>query len=302
MTPHVPVPSTIEQVDRHKPVAFILHGILGNGRNWLPFARAMAHRLPDWQFLLLDLRGHGESPAPTQTRHTLRCCARDVEHLGERLGRAADVVIGHSFGGKVAMDLLACASHPPKTTWVLDSWMRRMPVERLLMQEGKGRPEEVNSITNNMIPGSSVEVMSIIEDFQTPIAERKIVADKLSSLGYSKATCAWMLSNLKQEKDSKGNKGYVWRFDLRVAKELILDAASVDSMPLLQEPRGHVGIIRAGHGLRWTAEAVKDLEACAERTSLVRSFLLPNTGHWIHVDAPEEVMNILTPSMERVHS
>eukprot|EP00960_Hanusia_phi_P061592 764885-Hanusia_phi.AAC.3 len=187
MSPQVPVPARLEDVDKQKPVAFILHGILGNGRNWLPFARAMVRRLPDWQFLLLDLRGHGESVAPVQERHTLRCCARDVEVLGERLGRAADVVIGHSFGGKVAMDLLSFACQPPKTTWVLDSWMRRMPVERLLMQEG-GRGGHAGSITSDMIPGSSVEVMSIIEDFQTPIAERKIVCDKLSSLGYSKVT------------------------------------------------------------------------------------------------------------------
>ena len=45
--------------------AFVLHGILGSRRNWRGFVRKLAPRLPDWRFVLVDLRNHGDSHGAT---------------------------------------------------------------------------------------------------------------------------------------------------------------------------------------------------------------------------------------------
>ena len=81
-------------------VAFVLHGILGSGRNWRTFARRLAARAPAWTFVLFDLRHHGDSGAPPPP-HTLDAVADDLAALAAEVGRP-QVVIGHSFGGKVA--------------------------------------------------------------------------------------------------------------------------------------------------------------------------------------------------------
>ena len=79
----------------------LLHGIYGAGRNWGTIARRLVRARPDWRVVLVDLRSHGQSPrlAP----HTIDCCAADLLDLEDHLGSPADAVLGHSFGGKVAL-------------------------------------------------------------------------------------------------------------------------------------------------------------------------------------------------------
>ena len=42
-----PVPSALSDVDPSRRVAIILHGILGTGRNWVPFTRKLLSHFPD---------------------------------------------------------------------------------------------------------------------------------------------------------------------------------------------------------------------------------------------------------------
>jgi pimeloyl-ACP methyl ester carboxylesterase len=59
-------------------------------------------------------------------------CAKDIETFCDYLGKPAEVVLGHSFGGKVAMVYQQLAANKPKQVltltccinhevWVLDS-------------------------------------------------------------------------------------------------------------------------------------------------------------------------------------
>ena len=54
----------------------------------------------------IDLRGHGDSDAPAQ-RYTIDGLADDVRWICERLGIERTVVVGHSLGGLVALELAA---------------------------------------------------------------------------------------------------------------------------------------------------------------------------------------------------
>ena len=50
-----------EKKGPHPPTCVFLHGILGSRRNLLSFAKRMAEEMPSWQFLLVDLRCHGQT-------------------------------------------------------------------------------------------------------------------------------------------------------------------------------------------------------------------------------------------------
>ena len=53
--------SVEEPNGRHPPTAVLIHGILGSRRNLLSFAKRLAQRFPSWQFVLVDLRCHGQT-------------------------------------------------------------------------------------------------------------------------------------------------------------------------------------------------------------------------------------------------
>lgn len=63
---------------------------------------------PSWQILLLDLRCHGESawhPRRPSGPHSVDSAAGDVLRLLGRLKLFPELLIGHSFGGKVVMSM-----------------------------------------------------------------------------------------------------------------------------------------------------------------------------------------------------
>ncbi|RMI35188.1 alpha/beta fold hydrolase [Nocardia stercoris] len=79
------------------PTILALHGLTGHGLRW----RLLAERLPDCRVIAPDLRGHGRSTSlPPWTLETV---ADDVAALIEP--RRPVTVVGHSFGGMVAIHL-----------------------------------------------------------------------------------------------------------------------------------------------------------------------------------------------------
>src|SRR5438874_10876025 len=92
----------IEGARPEKTIAF-LHGILGSGGNLRTIARRFVDARPSWTAWLVDLRGHGRSPkgAPNPSLET---AARDVLNLAAQADLPLAALVGHSFGGKVALE------------------------------------------------------------------------------------------------------------------------------------------------------------------------------------------------------
>ena len=78
-----------------------LHGTGCDSSDWT----AVIERLPrTLRCISLDFRGHGESTVPTQL-FTLTNLAEDVGQLIDDLGLQGLVIVGHSLGGMVAMEV-----------------------------------------------------------------------------------------------------------------------------------------------------------------------------------------------------
>ena len=79
----------------------LLHGLASTCHIWDMVAPILAQ---DHAVIALDLRGHGESAKPTDG-FDFASVSQDVLGVINHLGGPAPVVVGHSWGGSVALDL-----------------------------------------------------------------------------------------------------------------------------------------------------------------------------------------------------
>jgi pimeloyl-ACP methyl ester carboxylesterase len=94
------------------PIVFI-HGWCCDHAN---FAPQISHFARTHRILAVDLRGHGKSDAPKQD-YLLTGFADDVVWQCRQLGLEKPVIIGHSMGGNVALEL--AARHPDLLTAIM---------------------------------------------------------------------------------------------------------------------------------------------------------------------------------------
>lgn len=106
-----------DEVGRGAPPLVLLHGALGNHRH---LARQAAHFRRQHRVVAPDLRGHGASDRPAQD-YTVAGFADDLAWLCHRLGLVRPVVVGHSLGGLVALDLARRYPEVPVAIVLLDA-------------------------------------------------------------------------------------------------------------------------------------------------------------------------------------
>lgn len=77
----------------------ILHGLFGFSDNW----QSQAKKLSDYyRVILIDLRNHGRSPWSDDFSYDLM--AQDIFELCQELSLKDIILVGHSMGGKVAIN------------------------------------------------------------------------------------------------------------------------------------------------------------------------------------------------------
>lgn len=269
------------------PTAVLLHGILGGRRNWVSFAKRLAQEFPTWQFLLVDLRCHGESASLRKRGpHSVMSAARDVLQLMGQLRLTPRVLIGHSFGGKVAMSMVDQAAKPlarPIRVWVLDA----TPGKVRSGGDGEDHPGELIATLRKM-PAS--------------LPSRRSLIDALSHQGFSASVAQWMTTNLKAAK-AEGRSGYEWVFDLEGIADMYKSYEDTNLWSLVDNvPEGvHIDFLRAERSLhRWAHEDVQRIHMAEQIASTegagVQMHVLEDAGHWVHTDNPDGLFRLLTPT------
>lgn len=90
-----------EETGEGAPAIVFVHGVACNRRFW---DRQVEHFARAHRVLAIDLRGHGASDAPAQA-YTIGALAQDVGWMCAQLEITRPVVVGHSLGGLVALEL-----------------------------------------------------------------------------------------------------------------------------------------------------------------------------------------------------
>jgi esterase len=249
------------------------HGIYGSGGNWRSIARKVVERRPEWGAVLVDLRQHGRSE-PGDPPHTLDACAADVLALCDQLaadGIPVRALAAHSFGGKVMLAARATAPAWLAQTWVLDSTPRARP-------------------TTWDAPGNSVRaVWDSLRALPERWEKREDFIAALEQRGHGKSLAQWVAMNLEP-----WDGAFRQRLDLEAVRDMMLDYHRRDLWSAVEDPAlpGDVHIVVAAKSNTVSAEDRARL-AAEPPESRVTTHTIANADHWLHVDAPAEVVGLM---------
>lgn len=273
MLHHERVPA---QSGRPERSFLFLHGILGSGGNLRSLARKLVEAEPTWEAVLVDLRGHGRSPVGAPP-HTLEACADDVVALASSLPLPARGVLGHSFGGKVAMVLAGRPALGLTHAVFVDSMPGARP---------GGRGSE-----------STLAVIDVLAALPRTFSTRDAFVDQLVARGQPRTTAMWLAMSLR-----RGEAGLELSYDLGAIGALLDDYFARDLWPLLEGAHAERTRLHVVIGDRSPVFAPEDrarVEALA-REGRLRLDVLP-AGHWVHVDDAEGLARALVSSATSSH-
>lgn len=237
-----------------------LHGILGSGANWRTVARRFVSARPAWGATLIDLRKHGASRGFSPP-HTVSAAAGDLT------GVEANGIVGHSFGGKVALEY--ARSHALSHLFLVDS----NPGARLDARGSEG----------------TVKVLEMLENLPATFPTRQAFTDHVLAQGHGLPIAQWLAMNLDRD-------GEVFRFGLDVAaiRELLTDYFARDLWSVLETPSAtRFVVILGGTSNVFDAADRERLAGIASKNANVEMHVVEGAGHWVHAEAPDELHQIL---------
>lgn len=250
-----------------------LHGILGSGPNWRTFAKQLVTAQPDWGAVLVDLRLHGDSQEGFAPPHTIAAAAGDVQELVATLeaSSASRVrgVLGHSFGGKIALELARQREGDLDQLFVIDSTPSARP---------SGRGSE-----------STQHIVDLLADLPTEFPDRKAFTAWIEARGVSRPTAMWLAMNVRPLPNTTR---FVFRVDVAGIRAMLHDYFQVDLWDVLERPRG-VGM--RSHlivGGRSDIVDTSDRER-AKRCPHTTLDVIEEADHWVHVDAPDALRTLV---------
>jgi pimeloyl-ACP methyl ester carboxylesterase len=230
----------------------LIHGLLGSADNWHTVATMLAER---FRVVAPDLRNHGRSPHSEELSYKL--LADDVVELITRLDLQDPILVGHSMGGKTAMEL--ALSYPD--------------VPRGLVIE-------------DMVPGRTAPVsgkyIRLLREINLGAIQRRKDAEEILLRSIDdRALVLFLLKNL-----ARGPEGsFTWRANLSA-----LDA-EYDSLwqelPPGREWGGPVLFIRGARSGIVADELFGEIFSYFPKARITT---VKEAGHWVHADGLTQFM------------
>ncbi len=232
----------------------ILHGFLGSLDNWQSVANYLSN---DFKVYLIDLRNHGKSEHTL--KHSYALMSEDLKEFFLQQDICSANVIGHSMGGKTAMFF---AAHYPQLVdklVVIDIGVKYYPPHH----------QDVLGALNSI----DLSVVSSRQEVETQLMQ------KLDDDG----VVQWLMKNLKREGDA-----FQWKFNL---KHLSTEIENIgEALPEEAEFLNPTLFIRGGNSHYVLDEDIEDI---IHHFPLVKMEKIPQAGHWVHAERPQEFNDVL---------
>jgi len=243
-----------KQLGHGEPLV-LLHGLFGSGDNWFGVAPRLAEK---FHIFAPDLRNHGHSPHHAEMDYPLM--AADVEKFLAAQKIESAHVIGHSMGGKVAMQFALDFPARVNKLVVVD-----------MAPRAYARAHDQIFAALLALDLASFPARQQIEDALAP---------KIPSLNLRR----FLLKNLGRDAHGK----FAWKMNLRGVAENysrlgeVLSAENQFDKPALFIRGGKSDYINSTDEL----EIRRRFPAAQIRT-------IAAANHWVHADAPEEFLRLV---------
>jgi esterase len=240
----------------HGQPLLILHGLFGTLDNWATLAKRLSEH---YNVFLVDLRNHGRSPHDDQ--HNYDLMADDVLELIDDLQIPTPAIMGHSMGGKVAMNF--ALRYPTRLT-------------RLIVVD----------IAPKAYPPHHDDIIDALKSVDLKATSRSEIDKQMAEKIKQEDVRLFLMKNLYRKEDNT----FGWRMNLdAIEKDYEQIAAAITSdVPF----KKHALFIRGGKSNYITQE---DIYTSIEHLfTLVEMETIPKAGHWVHAEAPDEVYDLVT--------
>lgn len=233
-----------------KPLV-ILHGLFGSLDNWVSLSKSFAS---NHQVFLVDQRNHGQSPHCDS--HTYDEMADDLHHFFIEHNLSDAVLIGHSMGGKTALNFAANHSELLNKLVVVDMGVKQYPVHHDLI----------------------IRAMQAL-DLEN-IDSRKEAEETLKHLlDEDEGTIQFLLKNIYRKKSEDGDVSYAWRFNLDVLANDIEEMG----LPVVKGSKIDTLFLYGTQSKYVLEEDKPEILALFPNTK----FESLETGHWVHAQDPQ---------------
>lgn len=232
----------------------LLHGLFGSSDNWHPIALRLAE---SFHVFAVDQRNHGQSPHSDAMNYSLM--AGDLETFMASRGLASAMVVGHSMGGKTAMQF--ALQFPER-------------VEKLIVADMAPR---AYAPAHEKI--FAAQLALDLKSFATRPEIEDALAPEIPDLVLRR----FLLKNLGR--DAAGE--FFWKIHLR---------SMAENYPHLRAP---VSPVRPFAGPALFIRGGKSNYLNPEDEPLIFEFFpqaklqtIPGAGHWVHTEAPAEFLRL----------
>lgn len=195
----------------------------------------------------------------------------DLSKVVTARGLEAPSVLGHSFGGKVALTYAAQADPAPPSVWVIDSTPDvREPA------------------------GSAWEMLAVLRRNPGPFDGRGTVIAAIESEGFATPVAQWMSTNVEATPDGK----WRWRLDPDQMEALLLSFFETDAWGAVEDPPPgtHIHFVKASESSILDMGARARIQAAAMRHGQAHLHIVEG-GHWLNADNPEGLHEVLVGEM-----
>jgi esterase len=241
----------------------ILHGLFGQSDNWNTLAKKVSEN--GYAVYAVDLRNHGLSPHSEVWNYEVM--TDDVSELVEELNLSAVNLLGHSMGGRVAMEYAFRDHNKLKKLIVADMAPKQYPPHHEAVLQG------LRSI-----------------DFSV-VKTRKAAEEQLALFVKEQAIRQFLLKNLYWKEEDELD----WRFNLKVIDEkyevvgLPFETKKEQSLVPTWFYKGAY----SDYILESDWPLIKKLFPAAELITI------PRSGHWIHAEQPDLFLEALLKTLKR---
>lgn len=232
----------------------ILHGLFGFSDNWQTIAKGLSdHHL----VVTPDLRNHGRSPHLPE--HSYPLMAEDVRAFLEEHWIFHSTLMGHSMGGKVAMQL--ALDHP-------DMVSRLIVVDMAPGQASDNHTDIFQALL-------SLDLGSITERTEA----EAFLAPQIPDFG----TRQFLLKNITRHHDGR----FAWKMNLPVLCKHYADILAPVSGSPFHKPTLFIRGERSAYIPDAALPLIRSLFPQAEVITI------PDAGHWVHADQPAALLAAL---------